>query len=89
MTSALQAEMLSHQKTRDYLTEEINHFITSIFCAKKKGEREQRFCSSETSSLVILPIVIHFIFIALRWYLHCLIYYQPIFPKTKALFSSL
>lgn len=37
MTSALQAEMLSHQKTRNYLTEEINHFITSIFCAKKKG----------------------------------------------------
>lgn len=42
MTSASQAEMLSHQKTRDYLTEEINHFITSIICAKKNNNKKGR-----------------------------------------------
>lgn len=59
MTNASHCELLSHHENRYYLTQEINHFPTSSLKKKKKREQEQKFCPSEASSLVIVPIVIH------------------------------
>lgn len=69
--------MLSHQKTHDNLTGEINHFITSIFFVRKKGKGAEVLALWDLLSFS-LPHCYLFSF-------HCSLMVSAL-PKTKAFF---
>lgn len=85
MTNASHCEMLSHHKNRYYLTEEINHFPTSAWEKKKKGNRSRSFAPLRLPLLLLPPLL------SIRRYLRCLFphYLCPIALIQKRLSFSL
>lgn len=69
--------MLSHQKTHDNLTGEINHFITSIFCGRKKGKGAEVLALWDLLSFSLPHCYL--------FYFHCSLIVSAL-PKTKAFF---